>query len=60
MRNPFTSVTNLAFLRNNAHVSPAAKQAFRPRSHSGSKYFEYKPSCLRDDYLFHYDSRRQQ
>lgn len=60
MRNPFTSVSNLSFLRNNSHVSHDARENYRPRSISSQKYFEYKKSYAHDHYLLDFNTRKQQ
>lgn len=60
MRNPFTSVSNISFLRNGSRVSQQTKDSFTARSLSSHRYFDYKSSYLHDTYLLDYDARRQQ
>ena len=54
MRNPFTSVANISFLRNNSRVSQHTKDTYTPRSLSNHKYFDYKFSYMHDTYLMDY------
>lgn len=57
-RNPFTSISNLSFIRNANHFS-----ASRPASRScsgGSKHLNYQGSYLRDSYLNNWETRRNQ
>lgn len=57
-RNPFTSITNLSFVRNANHLSEG-----RPASRSYSsnkKYLDYQGPYLRDAYLNEWQVRRNQ
>lgn len=57
-RNPFTSITNLSFVRNANHFSDT-KPASRSCS-GGSKYLNYQGSYFRDSYLNSWETRRNQ
>lgn len=60
MRNPFTSVTNISFTRNNSRFSQQTKETYTARSLSNHKYFDYKSSYMHDSYLQNYENRKQQ
>ena len=58
LRNPFTSVSNMSFLRNSSNVSQATRDNYRPRSLSGNKHFESITPFIYDSKIMAHDNRR--